>query len=149
VFWRTAASCGLRAADCARLSTLTAPLTPHHHTRPPPSPSPFFAPPTRAASHLFLEVYGRQLRLLDPTRDLGDDDVRTAIKNSSGTGGEARRPAALALALPRGEAGCAGGRGGAGSTPPHSTPPQPHHNPCPTRLKNDRRLSARSGGRFA
>ncbi|GBF90976.1 hypothetical protein Rsub_03831 [Raphidocelis subcapitata] len=37
--------------------------------------------------HLFLEVYGRQLRLLDPTRDLGDDEVRTAIKNSSGTGG--------------------------------------------------------------
>lgn len=43
---------------------------------------------TARTRHLFLEVYGRQLRALDPTRELGDEDVRTAIKNSSGTGGE-------------------------------------------------------------
>lgn len=52
-----------------------------------PQPPPHCTPSFR---HLFLEVYGRQLRLLDPTKDLGDDDVRTAIKNSSGTGGGAR-----------------------------------------------------------
>jgi dynamin 1-like protein len=32
-------------------------------------------------------VYRRQLRALDAARDLADADVRTAIKNSSGTGG--------------------------------------------------------------
>lgn len=33
------------------------------------------------------EVFGRQLRSLDPFRELGDEDVRTAIKNSSGVAG--------------------------------------------------------------
>eukprot|EP00879_Flechtneria_rotunda_P015506 GHRR01016216.1.p1 GENE.GHRR01016216.1~~GHRR01016216.1.p1 ORF type:complete len:589 (+),score=198.40 GHRR01016216.1:203-1969(+) len=37
--------------------------------------------------HIFQEVFGRQLRSLDPLRELGDDDVRTAIKNSSGVAG--------------------------------------------------------------
>jgi hypothetical protein len=33
------------------------------------------------------EVFARQLRQLDPFRELGDEDVRTAIKNSSGVAG--------------------------------------------------------------
>jgi hypothetical protein len=33
------------------------------------------------------EVFARQLRSLDPFRELTDDDVRTAIKNSSGVAG--------------------------------------------------------------
>ncbi|KAF8057938.1 DRP3A [Scenedesmus sp. PABB004] len=37
--------------------------------------------------HIFQEVFGRQLRTLDPFRELGDEDVRTAIKNSSGVAG--------------------------------------------------------------
>eukprot|EP00878_Enallax_costatus_P013508 GHUV01014123.1.p1 GENE.GHUV01014123.1~~GHUV01014123.1.p1 ORF type:complete len:883 (+),score=283.34 GHUV01014123.1:471-3119(+) len=37
--------------------------------------------------HIFQEVFGRQLRALDPFRELGDEDVRTAIKNSSGVAG--------------------------------------------------------------
>jgi len=38
--------------------------------------------------HIFQEMYGRALRLLDPIRELTDEDVRTAIKNSSGVSGE-------------------------------------------------------------
>ncbi|WIA15453.1 hypothetical protein OEZ85_002099 [Tetradesmus obliquus] len=37
--------------------------------------------------HIFQEVFARQLRQLDPFRELGDEDVRTAIKNSSGVAG--------------------------------------------------------------
>ena len=37
--------------------------------------------------HIFVEIYGRQLRQMDPLRELGDEDVRTAIKNSSGVAG--------------------------------------------------------------
>jgi hypothetical protein len=36
---------------------------------------------------LLQEVFARQLRQLDPFRELGDEDVRTAIKNSSGVAG--------------------------------------------------------------
>ncbi len=38
--------------------------------------------------HIFLEIFNKQLRQLDPMRELTDDDVRTAIKNSSGVSGE-------------------------------------------------------------
>jgi hypothetical protein len=34
------------------------------------------------------EVFARQLRSLEPFRELTDDDVRTAIKNSSGVAGK-------------------------------------------------------------
>jgi hypothetical protein len=34
------------------------------------------------------EVFGQQLRALDPFRELPDEDVRTAIKNSSGVAGD-------------------------------------------------------------
>eukprot|EP00775_Hariotina_reticulata_P001703 gene1703-2048_t len=37
--------------------------------------------------HIFMEVFGQQLRALDPFRELTDEDVRTAIKNSSGVAG--------------------------------------------------------------
>lgn len=49
-------------------------------------------------------MFARQLRSLDPFRELTDDDVRTAIKNSSGVAGvrvfggkEARSGRLLAL----------------------------------------------------
>jgi hypothetical protein len=38
--------------------------------------------------HIFLEMFGRGVAALDPLRELGDEDVRTAIKNSSGVAGE-------------------------------------------------------------
>jgi hypothetical protein len=37
--------------------------------------------------YVMQEVFARQLRQLDPFRELGDEDVRTAIKNSSGVAG--------------------------------------------------------------
>ena len=35
-------------------------------------------------------VHRRQVQLMDPLRELGDEDVRTAIKNSSGVAGRGR-----------------------------------------------------------
>jgi dynamin 1-like protein len=38
--------------------------------------------------HVFIEVFVKGLREFNPSRELTDEDIRTAIKNSAGVSGQ-------------------------------------------------------------